>query len=56
MTLGCAYFRGLPRFAEINPWLSAVLRSRPAFLSASVRGAPGGISRASSRASIALAS
>jgi hypothetical protein len=49
------YFRGLPRLAEINPSLSAVLRSRPAFLSASVRCAPGGISRASSRASIALA-
>jgi hypothetical protein len=49
------YFRGLPRFAEINPSPSAVLRSRPAFLSASVRCAPGGISRASSRASAALA-
>jgi len=49
------YFRGLPRLAEINSSQSAVLRSRPAFLSASVRCAPGGISRASSRASIALA-
>jgi len=36
------YFRGLPHFAEINPSLSAVLRIRPAFLSASVRCAPAG--------------
>jgi len=35
--------RGLPRFAEINPSLSAVLRIRLAFLSASVRCAPAGL-------------
>jgi hypothetical protein len=47
------YFRGLPRFAKINPRASAVQRSRLANLSASLRSRPGGICRASSKASAA---
>jgi hypothetical protein len=35
------YSRDLPFFAEINPPPSAARRSKPAFLSASVRRAPG---------------
>jgi hypothetical protein len=41
------YFRGLPFFAKINPWLSATRLSKPAFLSALARCEPGGIPRAS---------
>ncbi len=48
-----AYFRGLPRFAKTRPRESAVHRSRPANLSASLRSGPGGIRRASSKASAA---
>jgi hypothetical protein len=48
-----AYFRGLPRFAKTSPCESAVHRSRPANLSASLRSGPGGIRRASSKASAA---
>ena len=51
-----AYFRGLPRFATINPRASAAHRSRLANLSASLRSGPGGIRRASSKASAARAS
>jgi hypothetical protein len=47
------YFRGLPRFANINPRASAVQRSWLANLSASLRSGPGGIRRASSNASAA---
>ena len=47
------YFRGLPRFAKINPRASAVQRSRLANFSASLRSGPGGIMRASSKASAA---
>jgi hypothetical protein len=47
------YFRGLPRLAKINPRASAVQRSRLANLSASLRSRPGGIRRASSKASAA---
>jgi hypothetical protein len=47
------YFRGLPRFAKINPRASAVQRSRLAHLSASLRSGPGAIRRASSSASAA---
>jgi hypothetical protein len=50
-----AYFRGLPRLAKINPWLSATRRSKPACLSALARCAPAGISRAFWRASTAMA-
>jgi hypothetical protein len=46
---------GLPRLVKINPWLSAMRRSKPACLSASARRAPGGISRAFWRASTAIA-
>ena len=49
------YFRGLPFFRKINACLSATHRSKPAFLSASDRFTPGGISRASCRASTAIA-
>jgi hypothetical protein len=49
------YFRGLPFFRKINAWLSAAHRSKPAFFSASDRFMPGGISRASCRASTAMA-
>ena len=48
-----AYFGGLPRFATTNPRASATHRSRLANLSASLRSGPGGIRRASSRASTA---
>lgn len=48
-----AYFGGLPRFAKTNPRASAVQRSRLANLSASLRSGPGGIWRASSKASAA---
>jgi hypothetical protein len=54
-SFGSNYFRGRPFFAKIKPGQSATRRSRPAFLSASARCAPGRISRASSRASVALA-
>jgi hypothetical protein len=47
------YLRGLPRFAKINPRVSAVQRSWLANLSASLRSGPGGIRRASSKASAA---
>jgi hypothetical protein len=47
------YFGGLPRFAKINPRASAAHRSRLANLSASLRSGPGGIRRASSKASTA---
>jgi hypothetical protein len=47
------YFRGLPRFPKINPRASAVQRSWLANLSASLRSGPGGIMRASSKASAA---
>jgi hypothetical protein len=50
------YFRGLPRFAKINPRASAVQRSRLATLSASLRSGPGAIRRASSSASAARVS
>jgi hypothetical protein len=47
------YFGGLPRFAKSNPCASATHRSKLANLSASLRSGPGGIRRASSRASTA---
>lgn len=47
------YFGGLPRFAKTNPRASAAHRSRLANLSASLRSGPGGIRRASSKASTA---
>jgi hypothetical protein len=47
------YFRGLPRFAKINPRASAVHRSWLADLRASLRSGPGGSNRASSKASAA---
>jgi hypothetical protein len=50
------YFRGLPRFGKTNPHASAVQRSRLANLSASLRSGPGGIRRASSKASVARVS
>jgi hypothetical protein len=46
-------FRGLPRFGKTTPRASAVQRSRLASLSAWLRSAPGGIPRASSKASVA---
>jgi len=48
-----AYLRVLPRFAKTSPRASAVQRSRLANLSASLRSGPGGIWRASSKASAA---
>jgi hypothetical protein len=42
-------------FRKINAWLSAAHRSKPALFSASVRFIPGGIFRASCRASTAIA-
>jgi hypothetical protein len=50
------YFRGLPRFAKITPRASAVERSWPANLRASLRSGPGAIMRASSKASAAAMS
>jgi hypothetical protein len=47
------YLRGLPRFAKINPGASAAQRSWLANLSAWLRSGPGGIRRASSKASAA---
>jgi len=47
------HFGGLPRFAKTNPRASAAHRSRLANLSASLRSGPGGIRRASSKASTA---
>ena len=47
------YLRGLPRFAKVNPRASAVQRSWLANFSASLRSGPGGIRRASSKASAA---
>ena len=47
------YFRGLPRLGRTNPRASAVDRSWLANLSASLRSGPGGIWRASSKASAA---
>jgi hypothetical protein len=47
------YFRGLPRLGTTNPRASAVDRSWPANLSASLRSGPWGIWRASSKASVA---
>jgi hypothetical protein len=47
------YFGGLPRLANTSPRESAAHRSRLANLSASFRSGPGGISRASSKASTA---
>jgi hypothetical protein len=40
------YFRGLPFLVKISPRLSALQRSKPAFLSASHRACRGGIMRA----------
>jgi hypothetical protein len=50
------YFRGLPRFGKTNPRASAAQRSRLANLSASLRSGPGGIRRATSKASAARVS
>jgi hypothetical protein len=47
------YFRGLPRLAKTSPRASAVQRSWLANLRASLRSGPGGIRRASSKASAA---
>jgi hypothetical protein len=47
------YFGGLPRFGKTTPRESAAHRSRLANLSASLRSGPGGIRRASSKASTA---
>jgi hypothetical protein len=47
------YFRARPRLAKTNPRASAAQRSWPANLRASLRSGPGGIWRASSRASAA---
>jgi hypothetical protein len=47
------YFCGLPRLGKTNPRASAVNRSWLANLSASLRSGPGGIWRASSKASVA---
>jgi hypothetical protein len=49
------YFRDLPFFLKANAWLSAAHRSKPALFNASVRFIPGGISRASCKASTAIA-
>jgi hypothetical protein len=51
--LPCIHFRGRPRFAKTRPCESAVLRSWPASLSASLRSGPGGNRRARSNASAA---
>jgi hypothetical protein len=50
------YFRGLPRFAKVNPRASAEQRSWLAHLRASLRSGPGAITRASSNASAAAIS
>ena len=49
-------FGGLPRLAKNNPRRSVALRKMPAFFKASDLSCPGGIKRAFSRASVALAS
>jgi hypothetical protein len=56
LTFVHAYFGGRPRFATTRPRASAAQRSKLANLSASLRSGPGGITRASSKASTARVS